>query len=280
MSQHSSPIVWLLLAATLSVDAVAFYWLVSTPWPHYASMTYEALVVAQISVVCIWSTSHPLKTWWTRLAPWLAVVVATLANLMALVPSEVRTSATAALQSLHASSRTLETVRSSADRWLYWIWIEISLAQYLLHAALLVAVLWLFQRTSYWRRRTGITAEWRFSLRQLLASTTIVALLAAVIGDTYLRNLEYSWVHFIFIGSWTVIALAAVFIWNLAWNWLLRLAMVMAVSLLLGNLWYTVSEFSSVYSLFVTHYFIQGMVLSAWLGLGLVLPLKNPNFPT
>jgi len=278
MPQHSSLNFWLLLTATGSVDAVAFYWLVSTPWPHYASMVYEALVVSQISVFCVWSALRPLKTWWSSLWPWLSVALATLANVIALVQSSSTTAA--AVRALQPAADTFEDTTAADASQVYWGWIQLSLAQYLLHAALLMTVLWLFERTPFWRRRSAVAAQWRFSLRQLLAITTVLALLAATARNTYLANLEDSWTHFAFIGSWTVLAIAAVIAWNLAWHWLWRLATVMAASLLLGAAWVTVREFSSVFSLFITSYVIQGMVLSAWLGLGMTLPLKEFDPPT
>ncbi len=77
MPQRSPVIFWLLLAATISVDAVAYYWVVSENSPN-SSIAIDALFTVQVSVVCIWSGLGNRRTVWTRIAPWLAALGASL----------------------------------------------------------------------------------------------------------------------------------------------------------------------------------------------------------
>jgi hypothetical protein len=77
MPQRSSVIFWLLVAATISVDAVAFFWAEAEPDP-YGFVVFDALMLSQISAICIWSGLRSEKSMWTRVSPLLAVVYATL----------------------------------------------------------------------------------------------------------------------------------------------------------------------------------------------------------
>src|SRR5258708_7301813 len=79
MPQRSPIVFWLLIAATLSVDSVLFYLLVSQPYPNLAAFPYDALIVGQLNVICIWSVLNRSRTMWTLLAPVLAVIVASIA---------------------------------------------------------------------------------------------------------------------------------------------------------------------------------------------------------
>src|SRR3954468_9417031 len=78
MLQRSPLIFWLLLAATICVDAVAFSWAEAASGDSFGSVAFEALMLSQISVVCIWSGLRSEKSMWTRFSPFLAVVVASL----------------------------------------------------------------------------------------------------------------------------------------------------------------------------------------------------------
>lgn len=76
---HRSPVnFWLLLAATICVDAVVFSWFIagqlSAPW--YATLVLEALIIGELSIVCIWSALGATQTPWARTAPIAAVVFA------------------------------------------------------------------------------------------------------------------------------------------------------------------------------------------------------------
>jgi hypothetical protein len=62
MPQRSPLIFWLLLAATISVDAVAFTWAeAGHVHADHAFIAFEALMLSQIGVVCIWSSLNSEK---------------------------------------------------------------------------------------------------------------------------------------------------------------------------------------------------------------------------
>ena len=75
MPPRSPVIFWLLLAATLSVDVVVCSWVATAPFrpPQYARVAFEALVIGQLSLVCIWSAFRTTKLLWV---PAIAAAVA------------------------------------------------------------------------------------------------------------------------------------------------------------------------------------------------------------
>lgn len=255
---HPSPIIfWLLLAATISIDAVAFSWAASEPDYSYGFVTFDALMLSQISVVCIWSGLSVAKSIWTRISPFLAVIVASLA--WGMLGFE-HFAGTIGLQ------EWME--RTSA-----------ALVHQGLHAAPLLAMLWLFKRTAYWKLKSDSSAEWQFSVADLLIVMTIVAVLGAGIRYTEVFGI-LDWTSVGFIGSSAILALASVFIWSLWWTPLfLRLCGVIGVAIFLAAaLSFTEEPFTKVFSVVIgTHYLIQALVLCMWLGCGSILPLSRAS---
>jgi hypothetical protein len=244
MPQRSPQIFWLLLAATISVDAVAFSLRTSETFPTsiYINLTFYALIDSQLSVVCIWSAMSSRRILWT-----LAVVATALATLLtAIVGDEPR--------------RFIDAF-------------ELHLAPYGLQAALLLAALWLFQRTSYWRRRSGIARELQYSVLHLLAAMTVVSVLAtAMRGNPYYGDTK--WLSIGFSCNNVALAVLCVFVWSLSRHWLLRLAAVLGFAVLLGAVIGLIADFGAIFSLAMcAHYLVQAIVLSAWLSSGQILPV-------
>ncbi len=247
MPQRSPIIFWLLLAATLAVDAVVFPQVVATNtrvfWSAgiYLKVMFDALLVSQLSVVCIWAALSTRK--FLRLPAFVAAVAATL------IASILRDSPT----------RFTDACR------LYF-------AMYGLEAVLLLVGLWFLRGTKYWCRRTGVPFGLQFSLAHLLVAMTVVAVLA-----TAMRGKEFygdsKWINLGFAFSVVVMAVASVFFWSQAWHWILRFAATVGTAIFLGAAFGYAANFGppSVY-VFVTHYLIQAVVLSAWLGWGPILP--------
>ena len=143
MKQQSQILFWLLLAATAAVDIVAITWLLQAGPESRAAFLYDALVAGQFAVVCIWAAFAARRTW----SAWIGVTVAVLVS-------------------------TAVDVRVT----------QLSVAEafgiYGSFAAALMAALWTLQRTSRWKRLSGIDSPaWQFSIGQLLAVMTLVALL-------------------------------------------------------------------------------------------------------
>jgi hypothetical protein len=141
-----------------------------------------------------------------------------------------------------------------------------------LHAALLLAALWVFRRSQYWRRRSGVQTEWQFSLAQLLFVMTIVALLAATMRQSAMNDLTDVASLGLLAGS-VVMAIASVAIWSRDIHWLLRLASVLAAAIGLSAMFILEDRFMVMFTMM--HFLVQAIVISSWLALGDVLPIME-----
>jgi len=246
MKERAPVIFWLLVAATICVDAVAYSWMVSEPYPYasVAAVAWLALVTGQLSVICIWSAMRLTKTFWTRIAPWLGVILATLLGGMF----------------------TLDMLTT-------W------LAYYGVHAALLLAALWLFERTKFWQRRSGGSTSWRYSLANLLLVLTVVAVLLGAIRNTQLVYTK-GWVHPFFNFGSVALAFVGVVSWSVSRHWVMQTAVVLGFAMILGACFLLTPEYytAPLFPLFIgAHYLIQGIVMSAWLSFGSVLPVSQAS---
>lgn len=255
MPRRSPIILWLLLVANVCFDAILLSWATSQSDEYfaYAALALQAMVQGQLCVVCIWAAVTASKSVWTLLLPFLAALCAALMTATA-------TSRPATFNSQFVSHS----------------------AYFGLHAALLVAALWLFRRTTFWRRRTGVALAWQYSMGHLLFVMTIVALLAVTFRQEPLA-VEGGWDNIIFVGSSVALAVASLFLWSLSWHWILRLAAVLAVAMALACLLvlvFTRGRPGNVGTLFMmifgSHHLIQGIVLSVWLGVSPLLPAREP----
>jgi hypothetical protein len=146
------------------------------------------------------------------------------------------------------------------------------LSLYGFEAALLLPGLWLFRGSPYWRRRTGSTSGWRFSLAHILLVMTAVAVLASMMRTGPFAD-ESKWTNIGFACSVVMMALVSTIVWSLAWHWLLRLAATLGTALVLGSALAFFTDFGdSAFHLFGSHFLVQAVVLSSWLGWGLILP--------
>lgn len=245
MPRRSLIIFWILLAATLVVDVIVISRVASEtfPAPLYLKMAYDALIVSQMSVVCIWAVLSSKKIRWipALLAPVVAALVAT--------------------------TFSNDPVNFADEFKLY-------LSIYGLAAAMLVVLLWMFRGTRYWRRRTGSENRWRYSVAQLLVAMTVVACLAVAMrngpfhGDIALLNI-------LFVSSFAFLAMWSVILWSSSLHWFIRLSAVLGLALLLGAFFGLIADFgSTIWIDLGSHFVIQAIVLSAWLALGPILPLS------
>jgi hypothetical protein len=247
MPQRSPVIFWLLLAATLSIDALVWTWPDGTDRRNLWKLQ-DALTMGQLSVVCAWSALRIRKPAWVQMMPWLAAVVASNATpAMVFVTSQIK------------------------DALMY----------HGVYVALLLAALWLFERTAFWRRRTGVSRVWRYSIAQLLLTMTIVAVLVAGIRHNQEFNERLFWFVTVLCG-YVAVTIAAVICWNSSRHALMKLAgalgaalaVVFAISLAFGLR--HLDEFLEVFKYFALslgpYYLVQALVLSVWIGIGDILP--------
>jgi hypothetical protein len=249
MPQRSPIIFWLLLSATLAVDVVILVLVAEeqNPTAGYLFVTFLALILSQLSIICIWSAFSTAPNTWTRIAPVFAVV----------------TTALMAGQFTRFPESNFTTY----------------LGEFALRAVAVLAALWFLQRTNYWRRRNDTAHTWQFSVLHVLATMTITAILI-----TLLRRNEYfgddRWTNIAFACSDLALVMASVILWNFSWNWILRLASVIGIAVLLGEgavaiIYGKVGNIGmSAFDILHAYYLIQAIVLSLWLGVGPILPPK------
>jgi hypothetical protein len=254
MSQRSPVVYWSLFAATLAVDAVVLSWMAAEPYPAnlYLVIAFHALVLSQLDLVSIWSAMGRPNQWWQRALPVPVVLLAAF-----------------------LTARIMDEPVASSDSFMN------HMAYFAIHAALLIAALWLLRRTAYWQRRTATAEALRFSLAQLLLLMTFVAVLATLVRRSPFFGDE-RWVNIAFLGSSVLLAVVNVCLWTLAWHWLLRFAASLAAAILLGltiplsailvSDRVTILEFIIIPS----HYLIQSIVLSLWLAVAPILPDPQP----
>ena len=247
MLQRSPVIFWLLLAATLSIDALVWTWPDGTDRRNLWKLQ-DALTMGQLSAVCAWSALRIRKPAWVQMMPWLAAIVASIATpAMAFVSSRIK------------------------DALIY----------HSMYVALLLAALWLFERTSFWRRRTGLSRVWRYSIAQLLLTMTIVAVLMAGIRHNQEFNERLFWFVTVLCG-YVAVAIATVIGWSSSQHALMKLAGTLAAAL---GIVYAISlvfslrhldEFVVAFKNFALslgpYYLVQALVLSVWIGIGDILP--------
>jgi hypothetical protein len=248
--QRQSPVIfWLLLIATICVDVVTFVGMRTELYSalFYTSLASSALILGQLSVACIWSALNCAPIVWKLGVPVCAVVCAAWVN------------ATFSNDPVQFQSTFVSFLAYSA-----------------FHAALLIAALWLLQRTAFWRRTMSDSRAWQFSVAHLLIAMTVVAVLA--FASRYTPGLsEGVWIYFLIIMPVPVLlAVMSVIIWSLPWNWLLRLAGIVGSALILAACSTLVADLNFAYFTGVV-LLVQGLVISAWLAWGRILPVKPTN---
>jgi hypothetical protein len=247
MPQRSPIVFWLLVAATLCVDAVAWTAAKSPHGPHW-ELIFDALAVGQLGVVCIWSTLRAKTNAATRVFPWIAVVIASLAG---------------------SYFGEVENVWEIAP-------------YYGLYVALLLMALWLLVRTTYGKGRIGSALEWKYSVAQLLIVMTVASLLAGALRGSGI--FEDAAAAALFILGSVAVAVASLFSWSGGRHVLIRLAGALGVALAAGlvvsivfTAAYGPGEIPSSITVVIlsSHYLIQASVLSIWITLGQLLPPRR-----
>lgn len=243
MRQRSPLTFWMLLAATLAVDVVVVSLIGSRAFAGYLllAMAYDALIVSQLSVLCIWAFLS------SKTIRWLPILIGPIA---------------AAL---------IATVFSDYPANLA-IPFKLYLSMYGLVVAVLAVALWIFRSTRYWRRRTGVEREWRYSVAQLLVAMTAVAVLIVAMRNGPFYGDE-AVLSILFVSGSAVLAIWSVIVWSSSFHWFIRLAGVVGLALLVAaSFWPTGNDGQVMSIVFGFHFLVQAIVLSAWLALGPLLP--------
>jgi hypothetical protein len=200
VTQRSPINVVLLAAATLALDAVAITWLVRSSALSEAPYLYDALVSAQLALVCLWAVFAARHT----IAGWVAAIVAVL--VISAVSAHISTEMTFA-----------EEFGSNGSE-----------------VAALAVALWILKRTEFWRRLTGAgPVVWQYSIANLLGAMTIVALLVVSLRHTQLLVDWWQPLAALIVGD-VVIAVTTTVLWAGKEHSVIRLAATCAAAIVVG----------------------------------------------
>lgn len=250
MKSHSKILFWLLVAATLAVDAVAIAWLVEDGPMSRAAYLFDALVTGQLAVVCIWGVFAARRMWSSLLAIGIAVMTST-----------------------------------ALEVWAAWMSARESFGGYASLAAALVAALWILKQTPLWRKLAPRSPSgWQFSVGQVLVVMTLVALLLASLRKSELVSDPDQWKFLAAVVICNVLLVLACVL-SSAWmrTWWLRLAFDCAVAILLGVCLTFAASAGWLGQLMTLHFnqevipntaymVVISLVLFAWLELAPILP--------
>ena len=238
-------IIWLLLAATLAVDAVAIYGLYQNPMAPNAGVLFESLCFSQLSIVAIWSvfTTRRMAVAAVALACAIGVAAATYGWLQDIHPLEM-------------------------------------LAFFGTNVTLIVILLWIFKHTKWWQRAIPRPAQtWQFSVGHLLVLMTVVAVLITLFrrGDV-LQTIQFAVASDIVTNC--CLALATALIWTTIARTPIRLILLVVVAALVGLAgWASTEWFAALTNpadnnllRSVAGSLIQVILLVAWTELGGIIP--------
>lgn len=253
MAQRTT-ILGLLFVATVTVDVAAMLWAQDQPKLEvsYAVVALHAILLSQVSALCIWSFAYGPANLWARLAPFLAAVLAAA-----------------------CIATTFEEPGQLVRRFVS------QTAIFALHTTLLLIALWIFVRTRYWQRRTSGTARWQFSVIHLIIAMTVVAALSVLLRHSELFATTEAGINAMFVVSSVAIAVVCLFVWSLPWHWILRLSATLAAAVTFAGL--MEAAVTALYGIHVWpfslifggHYVIQSLLLSAYLACFNILSTVN-----
>jgi hypothetical protein len=205
MSQRSPVIIWLLLVATLCVDAIAIAWLFNDFSQPKTALLFMALAYAQTSVLCTWAILRPSKTRLRWIAPFaagfLAAIIITFAD---------------ERQRYHQSFAWEQLLAFASVMWV--------------HVAGLLLLLWLLKPTRLFMHYSGGSDErsWRFSIKHLLILSTILPVLVIVFKNSAIVRSGVTsrgvWEFVLWVAGNIVLSVASAAITPKQWMWLLKLA--------------------------------------------------------
>jgi hypothetical protein len=234
----------LLAAATLALDAVAIHWLQAAPTSYAAGVLYDALCFSQLGLACIWAVFNPGRRIGSTLIVNVVLAVA---------------------------------IITTARLFDFGIW---EMTAFLgTYVTLLILTLWTVKYTKLWPKEAAAPKGiWQFSVGQLLALMTVVAVLLMLFrGSDLIPGTEVA----TDVATSSALAVAAVVIWLRPWHGVLRLSLLLFVASLLGLAdwvhasWSADFDFGSRASdipISIADSLIQAIVIFIWLEMGRLIP--------
>jgi hypothetical protein len=248
MPPRSPILFWLLLAATLAVDAVAIVWLAGSAARLSAAATlFIALAYGQLSALCDWAAFR--STLWIR---WLVPFAAGLAIALTITIT----------QSYHSSGPMIPWEQLLAFTSLLWV-----------HVAVLWLVLWLLKPTRLFSHDASISSRqsWRFNIKHLFILLTCLPILviafknsAIVRHGITLHGFEM-FVAWVAVNAALLIAIAVII--RRQWLLPLRFAACLGAAIVVGMLLQRLLPDLSKALNMLAFSLIQTFVIWAWLEL-------------
>jgi hypothetical protein len=250
MTSPSSVIFWLLLTATICIDAVVLNWSYIVSLQRTEEL-FVALVCGQLNASCVWASFSPRSGYWRCFIPF---AVAFTAALCAGWVSHDRIGLTSGEYAIaHAG-----------------IWAT--------QAALVLGVLWILRKSALQPdlAQKNRASRWRFSIAQLLVLMTTAAILVVILRKAELIHRVWVWIVFLLVNN-LAIAVAIVLIQTTGWRRLSRAAASAGVAIMLGVIMMLIRRgYSDALEINVIHAFI----LFAWLEFGGLMTDHSSSVPT
>jgi len=246
MSRRGPVNFWLLLAATICVDAVVLSWVIRDGVEsYYVGVLYDALLFSQLSVACVWAT-FAARGW--------------LRNALVLVAVGIVAAITT---SVAVEISILETITIVGT---YFTW--------------LMLLLWTLKHSKYWQSRgKDTTSTWQFSTAQLLGLMSIIGVLVTLLRRSELA-LEVGEMIAATLVTTGILVTAIIVIWVMPWHVVMRLAASLTLGALFGLVrWaYAVWRADPLLSISlddlpveIPNVLIEILVLVAWLQWGQIM---------
>lgn len=245
MPRQSTAILWLLVVATLSADAIAAYTVArdrSRMGLVYTLNVWSALTLAQVSVAAIWLAFRQQSDLWSWLVPPAVLVTASVLR---------------AKVGLFGSWSTLDYGCRTA-----------------LQMLLTIVVLWPLARTPMWRwwAPDVCRLKWEFSLRQMLGWTTVVALLSSIVARaTWTNRQPLSMTQTAGIFAPTAISLGVVLLATSPLPWIARIIGYVLVGAAVATVLNALLDWRITDRLLV-EFIAEALMIAAWVEWGGIIP--------
>ena len=255
MPQRSPVIFWLLLAATISVDAVATAWMFDDLMQPMAVTLFIAMAYSQVSILCAWAVLCRPAIWIRWLVPFGVGFVVAL--IMTAAEIHLRTGQSFRWEQLLAFFRWELLLAYTSLMWV--------------HVATLLLLLWFLKPTRLFANYLGRTNQWswQFTTKHLLLLMTCLPILVIVFKKSAIVRSGVTAHGFVEFVAWVVgnvlLLLAVAVTVQRKWKWVLRLAASAGAALVIGPfLQWAVPELSR--TVYITAFsLIQAFVVWAWL---------------
>lgn len=242
MKERSPIICWLLLAATLCLDAVAAVWVLRGRGREIQTF-FMALAYAQLSALCVWAVLLRTRSGSRWLMPFGAGLLAALIIITSLDVSEPR-----------AGRSVIEGVLLLTG--MFW-----------LYAATLLMFLWALKPTRLFTgyMRSSDYRPWRFATKHLLLVMTGVPILIVALKSSSESYRASPWIAVWTVGS-TILTVFLSSLVQAKWAWPLRLAASFGAAIAIGVVGNWLVQFLPRLSIDLSHFFmIQAVLIWSWL---------------